>query len=81
MKSLQNIIENLAPKKLLIVGRVKSIIEMKDFCLSSKKITDEIITPENQDTVQVSAATNLYQVVLTDSLVSSLKLSHVFKSN
>jgi cleavage and polyadenylation specificity factor subunit 2 len=71
----------LAPKKLIIVGGAKSSTEMKDYCLNSKKITDEIITPGNQETVPVSAATNLYQVVLTDSLVSSLRLSQVFKSN
>lgn len=77
-KSLYNILQHVSPKKLIIIGAPKhSTLEMQEYCMKSKAITDDIMCPMENEMVNVSTATNLYQVVLTDSLVSSLRLSQV----
>ncbi|KAJ3304049.1 cleavage and polyadenylation specificity factor subunit 2 [Kappamyces sp. JEL0829] len=81
-QSLYNIIQQLSPRKLMIVhGSERSTKQMLDYCRASEHITDELFAPALFEKVTVSTATNLYQVVLTDSLVSSLKLSQLNEYN
>jgi cleavage and polyadenylation specificity factor subunit 2 len=49
--------------------------------MESTSITDDIFDPAEGECVQVSVAKNSYQVVLTESLVSSLRLAQVFLTN
>ncbi len=62
---------------MLVHGTKESTTRLSEFCLKNEGITNDIFTPTLLERVTVSTATNLFQVVLTDALVSSLKLSTV----
>ncbi|KAJ1343806.1 hypothetical protein BSLG_001617 [Batrachochytrium salamandrivorans] len=74
-KSVKNIISQVAPRKLLLVhGDHASTKALTEYCKSSETLTREVLDPVAGVCVNVSSATNLFQVVLTDSLVNSLNM-------
>jgi cleavage and polyadenylation specificity factor subunit 2 len=62
---------------MIVHGSKEATMQLQEYCINSESITNEVFTPVIDERVAVSNATNLYQVVLTDSLVSSLRLSTV----
>ncbi|KAJ3410272.1 cleavage and polyadenylation specificity factor subunit 2 [Chytridiales sp. JEL 0842] len=72
-KSIKNILPQVAPRKLIIVhGSEESTDSLRSFCEGSDNFTNEIFCPKPNELLNVSAATHIYQIKLTDSLVSSL---------
>ncbi len=53
---------------------------MASYC-KEKKFVDEIYVPTVGDCVNVSSTVSLFQVLLTDSLVSSIQLANVYGVN
>ncbi|KAJ3145453.1 cleavage and polyadenylation specificity factor subunit 2 [Geranomyces variabilis] len=77
-QSIRNILPQVAPRKLILVrGSEEATKDLADYCLATESITSEVFTPQIGECINVSAATNIYQVKLTDSLVSSLKMSEM----
>ncbi|KAH6564734.1 hypothetical protein BASA82_000876 [Batrachochytrium salamandrivorans] len=77
-KSVKNIISQVAPRKLLLVhGDHASTKALTEYCKSSETLTREVLDPVAGVCVNVSSATNLFQVVLTDSLVNSLNMKQM----
>ncbi|KAF7729866.1 cleavage and polyadenylation specificity factor subunit 2 [Apophysomyces ossiformis] len=75
-KSVKTILPQIAPRKLIIVhGRKSSTEDLLQSCLSIDHFTKEIFTPSVGEVLNVSAATNIYRVKLTDAMVSSLQFS------
>nr|KAJ3422087.1 cleavage and polyadenylation specificity factor subunit 2 [Polyrhizophydium stewartii] len=75
-KSLKNIVAKLAPRKLILVrGDQASTQHFADFCRDIEGGGSEVYCPAPGECINVSSATNLYQVVLTDALVNSLQTS------
>ncbi|KAI8987524.1 beta-lactamase-like protein [Mycotypha africana] len=75
-RSMKTILPQIAPRKLIIVhGSQSSTEELATACQSLSQFTKEIFTPSVSEVLNVSAATNIYRVKLTDSMVSSLKFS------
>lgn len=58
-------------------GSQKATTDLERACLTMDQMTREIFAPNVGEVLNVSAATNIYQVKLTDALVSSLKFSKV----
>ena len=76
-RSIRNIVQHISPKRLVFVhASLEATDAMGEFC-RQESITDDIYLPNHGECVDVSSSTNLYQVVLTDSLVSSMRLSKV----
>ncbi|KAI8893571.1 beta-lactamase-like protein [Globomyces pollinis-pini] len=75
--SMRNIFQQVAPKKLMIVHGSAESTDFLAQSIQDANKTLEIFTPSLYECVDVSAAGNLYQVVLTDALFSSLRLSHL----
>ncbi|KAJ3012211.1 cleavage and polyadenylation specificity factor subunit 2 [Thoreauomyces humboldtii] len=82
-RSIKNILPQVAPRKLmsseqiLIRGSDEATQDLARYCLSSETLTNDVYTPEIGECINVSAATNIFQVKLTDSLVSSLKIAQL----
>ncbi|CAO3643873.1 unnamed protein product [Mucor hiemalis] len=73
-RSIKTILPQIAPRKLIIVhGSEDSTEDLSTACHGMDHFTKEIFTPSVGEVLNVSAATNLYRVKLTDSMVSSLK--------
>uniref|UniRef100_A0A1B6EDG6 Cleavage and polyadenylation specificity factor subunit 2 n=1 Tax=Clastoptera arizonana TaxID=38151 RepID=A0A1B6EDG6_9HEMI len=71
-QSIQKIITQLRPRRLIIVrGNVESTMALQAHC---KQWTDaRIFAPSKGETVDVTTESHIYQVRLTDALVSSLE--------
>lgn len=77
-RSMRNILQQLAPKKLILIhGSQEATSEFHSYCLELDSLTKDIFTPRAGECVNVSVASDLYQVVLTDSLMSSMRLAQV----
>lgn len=77
-RSVKNIISQMAPRKLMLVhGTYEATQSLASFCQQSELLTDQVYWPALGECVNVSSATNLYQVILTDSLVNALKFSRL----
>ncbi|KAJ3270566.1 cleavage and polyadenylation specificity factor subunit 2 [Terramyces sp. JEL0728] len=75
-RSIKNIIQDIAPKKLVIIhGSEEATKSLQEYCLSSEYITDQVYAPSLEEPLNISSATNMYQVLLSDSLSTSLRLS------
>ncbi|KAL0095247.1 beta-lactamase-like protein [Phycomyces blakesleeanus] len=75
-RSMKTILPQIAPRKLIIVhGGKESTDDLAQACQSMDHFTKEIFTPSVGEVLNVSAATNIYRVKLTDALVSSLQFS------
>ncbi|GBC00830.1 hypothetical protein RclHR1_03990007 [Rhizophagus clarus] len=72
-RSLKTIVPQVQPRKLIVVHA--SPEATRDFVSSCLSMTRDIYTPDVGELLNVSEAINFYQVKLTDSLVSSLRLS------
>lgn len=66
---------------MLVHGSQKATAHLAEFCMQNEDITNEVFSPTLLERVTVSTATNLFQVVLTDALVSSLRLTTVSLSD
>ncbi|KAI8918292.1 beta-lactamase-like protein [Powellomyces hirtus] len=77
-RSIKNILPQVAPRKLILVrGSEEATQELAEYCLSTESMTSEVYTPHIGECINVSAATNIWQVKLTDSLVSSLNMAEM----
>ncbi|ORE20852.1 hypothetical protein BCV71DRAFT_278864 [Rhizopus microsporus] len=75
-RSMKTILPQIAPRKLIIVhGSKSSTQDLESACQGIEYFTKEIFTPSVGEVLNVSAATNIYRVKLTDSMVSSLQFS------
>ncbi|KAF1798785.1 beta-lactamase-like protein [Mucor lusitanicus] len=75
-RSMKTILPQIAPRKLIIVhGSQSSTEDLASACQGMDHFTKEIFTPSVSEVLNVSAATNIYRVKLTDSMVSSLRFS------
>ncbi|KAI9317887.1 beta-lactamase-like protein [Dichotomocladium elegans] len=75
-RSMKTILPQIAPRKLIIVhGLEQPTEELAQACKNTEQFTKEIFTPSVGEVLNVSAATNIYRVRLTDALVSSLQFS------
>ncbi|KAI8820645.1 beta-lactamase-like protein [Fimicolochytrium jonesii] len=77
-RSIKNILPQVAPRKLILVrGSEESTQNLESYCLEAENLTNDVYSPHVGECINVSAATNIYQVRLTDSLVSSLKMTEL----
>ncbi|KAG0172138.1 cleavage and polyadenylation specificity factor subunit 2 [Apophysomyces sp. BC1034] len=75
-KSVKTILPQIAPRKLIVVhGQESSTEDLLQACQGMDHFTKEIFTPSVGEVLNVSAATNIYRVKLTDAMVSSLQFS------
>lgn len=75
-KGVKTILQRVNPKKLIIVnGTEESTKHLIKFCQESQSITNEVYAPLVEESVNVSSASNVYQVKLTDALLSSLAVT------
>ncbi|KAI7888717.1 beta-lactamase-like protein [Mucor mucedo] len=75
-RSIKTILPQIAPRKLIIVhGSKESTDDLSSAVHSIDHFTNEIFTPSVGEVLNVSAATNIYRVKLTDSMASSLQFS------
>ncbi|KAI8334392.1 beta-lactamase-like protein [Chlamydoabsidia padenii] len=75
-RSMKKILPQIAPRKLIIIhGKEEPTHHLSQACLSMTQFTKEIFTPSIGEVLNVSAATNIYRVRLTDGLVNSLRFS------
>ncbi|ORX45152.1 hypothetical protein BCR36DRAFT_333418 [Piromyces finnis] len=73
-KSIKNIIPQVAPKKLILIhGNEEQTLHLQEFCKSV--ISNGVEAPHVGECINVSAATNIYQIKLTDTLVNSLDMA------
>jgi cleavage and polyadenylation specificity factor subunit 2 len=76
-KSIKTILQHISPKKLILIhGTDESTDNLVQF-VQSNDFTDELFAPKIDESINVSAATNIYQVKLTDQLVSSLIMTQI----
>ncbi|KAJ3279117.1 cleavage and polyadenylation specificity factor subunit 2 [Borealophlyctis nickersoniae] len=77
-KFIKHVLPQVAPRKLILVhGSEDATEELANYCLETENMTNEVYAPNVGECINVSAATDIYQVKLTDSLVSSLKTAKV----
>ncbi|KAJ3343248.1 hypothetical protein HDU93_009232 [Gonapodya sp. JEL0774] len=77
-RSVRNILPGLRAKKIILVRGPPTATEaLSAFCLSSPSLTNEVVAPRVGETVNVSTARNMYQIKLTDQLVSSLRMARL----
>ncbi|KAI8145312.1 beta-lactamase-like protein [Fennellomyces sp. T-0311] len=75
-RSMKTILPQIAPRKLIIIhGSVRPTDELAQACRNMDHFTKEIFAPSIGQVLNVSAATNIYRVKLTDAMVSSLRFS------
>ncbi|KAJ3046928.1 hypothetical protein HK102_013056, partial [Quaeritorhiza haematococci] len=62
---------------ILVHGSEEATEALRTFCIENESLTKEVYAPRIGERINVSAAGNIYQVKLTDSLVTSLRLAQV----
>ncbi|KAI8841317.1 beta-lactamase-like protein [Chytridium lagenaria] len=70
-RSTKEILSQLAPRKL------KRLKAWNHLCLEHNALTNDVFCPKKDEWINVSIATNVYQIKLTDSLVTSLNMEKV----
>jgi hypothetical protein len=63
----------------LIHGNEEATQSLRDHCTKSPELTDVVYAPHIFELIDLSTSMNIYQVKLTDYLVSSLHISKVFE--
>jgi cleavage and polyadenylation specificity factor subunit 2 len=80
-KSVKNILKLVKPRNLIVVhGNTDSTKHLVDFCDSDPEMAEYMskkLSPSVGERVDVTSERNIFQLKLTDSLVSSLKFSEV----
>jgi cleavage and polyadenylation specificity factor subunit 2 len=75
-KSIKNIISQVAPRKLILVhGSSKDTDHLAHHCYEHQSLTNDIYAPSIGQCLDVSSATNLFKITLTDPLVTSLNIA------
>ncbi|KAM3579119.1 hypothetical protein VKS41_008346 [Umbelopsis sp. WA50703] len=75
-RSIKQILSRIAPRKLIIVhGTPQATAQLSNTLSSLEHFTKDVFTPSVGEVLNVSAATNIYRVKLTDALVSALQFS------
>ncbi|KAI9283519.1 beta-lactamase-like protein [Umbelopsis sp. AD052] len=75
-RSIRNILAKIAPRKLIIVHGTPQATEYLSNALKNvAQFTNDVYTPDVGEVLNVSAATNIYRVRLTDALVTALRFS------
>jgi cleavage and polyadenylation specificity factor subunit 2 len=60
--------------QIIVQGLTPAADAMVDFCQSTQGFTEDVVAAKLNETINVSMAANIYQLKLTDALVSSLKM-------
>ncbi|KAJ1561819.1 cleavage and polyadenylation specificity factor subunit 2 [Cladochytrium tenue] len=77
-RSVKYLLPEVSPRKILLIhGTEEATNNLRDFCLSTDNITSEVFCPVLSKWMNVSSATEIYQMTLTDSLVSSLTFAKI----
>ncbi|KAI9345550.1 beta-lactamase-like protein [Obelidium mucronatum] len=77
-KSIRNILSQVAPRKLVLIhGSEESTTELETYCRDTPGLTNDVFAPHNNEWINISAASDIYEIKLTDSLVSSLISSKI----
>lgn len=63
--------------KILVHGSDEATDALQKFCKGATNLTDQIFTPKVGEALNVSAARNIFQVKLSDSLISSLQTTRL----
>ncbi|KAI1286060.1 Cleavage and polyadenylation specificity factor subunit 2 [Halotydeus destructor] len=76
-ESLKKILSLVKPRRLIVVrGSPESVMDLASFCKTNLSLSDEsLFTPKNGEVVDATTESHIYQVRLTDSLVTSLSFS------
>ncbi|ORX87994.1 Metallo-hydrolase/oxidoreductase [Anaeromyces robustus] len=75
-KSIKNIIPQVSPKKLILIhGNEEQTLHLQEFCKSV--ISNGVEAPHVGECINVSAATNIYQIKLTDTLMDDYELAFI----
>ncbi|KAJ3199241.1 hypothetical protein HDU67_002963, partial [Dinochytrium kinnereticum] len=75
-RSTKEILSQIAPRKLVLVhGSKESMKSMESFVLENNTLTNDVFCTEKDEWLNVSVATNVFQIKLTDSLVTSLNMA------
>lgn len=69
--------EPVGSSQILVDGNADSTEALQKFCMETDNITNELFAPNIGETVNVSSATNIFQLKLTDALFSSLDMQKV----
>ena len=78
-KAMMNIISRMNPRKIIFVhGGPEPTQFLLRRCRNSEFLTNEIFAPQIMEHINVSTSTNIYQVKLTDALLSSLHAEKVY---
>jgi cleavage and polyadenylation specificity factor subunit 2 len=76
-ESIKKIVSSIKPRNLILVhGSSRSTTEMREFCTKQQTVSgsvDRIFAPRVGELVDATLDTQIYNVRLTDELVSSLK--------
>ncbi|KAJ3210177.1 cleavage and polyadenylation specificity factor subunit 2 [Entophlyctis luteolus] len=77
-KSVKNILTQVAPRKLLLVhGSDEATSDLEKHCEENTSLTNDVFAPHNNEWINVSAASDMFEINLTDALVSSLVMSKI----
>ncbi|KAJ3006999.1 UNVERIFIED_CONTAM: cleavage and polyadenylation specificity factor subunit 2 [Siphonaria sp. JEL0065] len=77
-KSVKNILTQVSPRKLVLVhGSEEATEELETYCRETPGLTNDVFAPHNNEWINISAASDIYEIKLTDSLVSSLITSKI----
>ncbi|EPZ32528.1 Beta-Casp domain-containing protein [Rozella allomycis CSF55] len=73
-RSIKNILTHISPKKIILIGgSPEATTALAQYCNFSNDITNDVISPKLLEVVNVSSNTNIYQIKLTDAILSSLQ--------
>mmetsp|Transcript_30814 Transcript_30814/g.80643 ORF Transcript_30814/g.80643 Transcript_30814/m.80643 type:complete len:792 (+) Transcript_30814:220-2595(+) len=79
--SIKNILKQVTPRNLIVIhGTSEATDDLVEFCATDDDIAEHmsnVFSPAVGERVDVTSERNIFQLKLTDSLVSSLKFSEV----
>ncbi|KAI9205526.1 beta-lactamase-like protein [Polychytrium aggregatum] len=76
--SIKNILSQVSPRKLIVVhGSEAATNDLVSSCMSDDNMTKDIFAPTVGECINISSSKNIYQIKLTDSLVSSLRVERL----
>ncbi|KAG8825638.1 hypothetical protein FRC17_008585 [Serendipita sp. 399] len=75
-RALKNILPHVSPRRLIIVqGTEEATESLRDACKAIKSMTNEVYAPKIGETVRIGENIENFTVALSDSLMSSIKMS------
>ncbi|KAJ3290511.1 cleavage and polyadenylation specificity factor subunit 2 [Rhizoclosmatium sp. JEL0117] len=77
-KSIRNILTQVAPRKLVLIhGSEEATADLESYSRETGGLTNDVFAPHNNEWINVSAASDIYEIKLTDSLINDYELSYV----